>query len=146
MSDICLISRFLHLIHPAHAVLFHRSNLLTEQDEVETWQRLDGWMVGDVVVYLLAGCRAQGLVKAGLQSFFIDESDVPEGEVSDDVMLHGFLYIVPFMDKSREWQVGTLAESHYCPREIYVFEVVLHSWDVLEPVLFRITSTRTFVL
>ena len=25
-------------------------------------------------------------------------------------------------------------------------EIVLHSWDVLEPVLFRITSTRTFVL
>ena len=146
MSDICHIRGFLHLIHPAHAVGLHRGYLLTEQDEVETGQRLDGWMVGDVVVYLLAGCRAQGLVKAGLQSFFIDESDVPKGKVSDDVMLHGFLYIVPFMDKSREWQVGTLAESHYCPREIYVFEVVLHSWDVLEPVLFRITSTRTFVL
>ena len=116
MSDICLITKFLHLIYPARAVLFHRGNLLTEQDKVETWQRLDGWMVGDVVVYLLAGCRAQGLVKAGLQSFFIDESDVPEGEVSDDVMLHGSgLVLVDAWDMKQEGLVGIFANAHHGP-------------------------------
>ena len=118
--------RFSNLIHPTHAVGFHRGYLLTEQDKVETWQRLDGLMVCDEAVYFLSGCFAQGFVVAGLQSFFIDEGDVPEGEVSDDVMLYRFLHIVPLMNKSREWQVGTLADSHYCPREIYVFEIVLH--------------------
>ena len=42
--------------------------------------------------------------------------------------------------------MGILTNAHHGPREIYVFEVILHSCDGLEPVLFRITSTRTFVL
>jgi hypothetical protein len=42
--------------------------------------------------------------------------------------------------------VGIFANAHHSPREIYVMEIVLHSWDVLEPVLFRITSTRALVL
>ena len=116
----------LNLIYPAHAVGLHRSNLLTEQDEVETGQRLYGWMVGDVVVYLLASYFAQGFIVTRHKTRLIHKGDVPEGKVSDDVMLHRSLHIVPIMDKSREWQVGTLADSHNCPREIYVFEIVLH--------------------
>ena len=54
--------RFSNLIHPAHTVLFHRCYLLTEKDEVEAGQRLDGLMVDDIAVYLLAGCFAQGFV------------------------------------------------------------------------------------
>ena len=83
-------------------------------------------MVGDVAVYLLAGCFAQGFVVAGLQLLFIHKGNVPEGKVADNVMLYRFLHIVPLMDKSREWQVGAFADSHYCPREIDVFEIVLH--------------------
>ena len=52
-------------------------------------------MVDDVAVCLLAGSFAQGLVKAVLQSFFINEGDVLEGEVFDNVMLLRFLHIVP---------------------------------------------------
>jgi hypothetical protein len=99
---------------------------LAKQDKIEAGEGLDGRMVGDVAVYLAAGIVAQGIVVAGVQSFFIDEGDVPECEVTDDVLLYCFLHFVPLMDKSREWQVGTLADSHYCPREIDVLENVLH--------------------
>jgi len=95
-----VIILILHLINMTHAISLHRGNLLTEQDEVEAGQRLDWLMVDDIAVYLLTSSFAQGFVVAGLQSFFIDESDVPEGEVTDDVMLHRFFHIVPLMDKS----------------------------------------------
>ena len=78
----------LNLIYPAHAVGLHRSNLLTEQDEVETGQRLYGRMVGDVVVYLLAGYFAQGFIVTRHKTRLIHKGDVPEGEVADDVMLY----------------------------------------------------------
>ena len=45
---------FLHLIHPAQAIRFHRGYLLTEHDKVETRERLDWLMVGYVLVYLSA--------------------------------------------------------------------------------------------
>ena len=99
---------------------------LAKEDKVETRESLYGWMVGDVAVYLLAGCFAQGFVVAGLQLLFIHEGDVPEGHVADDVMPNRFLNVVSLTDQSREWQAGTLADSHYCPREIYVMEIVLH--------------------
>ena len=44
----------LHLIHPAQAIRFHRGYLLTEQDKVETRERLDRLMVGNISVYLSA--------------------------------------------------------------------------------------------
>ena len=44
------------MIHQAHAVGFHRGNLLTEKDEVETRQRLDRLMVSDVAVYSCTSC------------------------------------------------------------------------------------------
>ena len=88
------------MIHPTHAVGLHRGNLLTEQDKIEAGQRLDWRMVSDVAVYLLVGCFVQGFVVAGLQSLFINESDVPEGKIADNVMLHRILHIVPLMDKS----------------------------------------------
>ena len=40
------------------------------------------------------------IAMAGQQSLFINESDVPEGKIADNVMLHRFLHIVPLMDKS----------------------------------------------
>ena len=83
MSDICRIRGFLHLIHPAHAVGLHRGNLLTEQDEVETGQRLDGLMVGDVAVYLLACCFVQCFVITSHKARLIHKGDVPE-EMSRD--------------------------------------------------------------
>ena len=106
---------FLYLIHPAHAVGLHRGYLLTEQDEVETGQRLDGRMAGDVAVYLLACCFAQGFVITSHKARLIHKGDVPKCEVTDDVLLYRFLHVVPLMNKSREWQVGTLADSHHCP-------------------------------
>ena len=66
------------------------------------WECLDGLMVGDITVYLLAGRFAQDFVVAGHKARLIHKGNVPEGEVSDDVMLHRFLHIVPLMDKSRE--------------------------------------------
>ena len=54
--------RWLHLIHAAHAVGLHRGYRLTEQDEVEAGEGLDGWMVGDVAVYLLSGLGAQHVI------------------------------------------------------------------------------------
>ena len=148
----------LHLVHAAHAVGFHRGDGLAEQDEVEAGEGLDGWMVGDVAVYLLAGLGAQGIVVAGHEAVLIHKGDVPKGHVADDVMLHGCgLILLDAGDAGRKGLVGIhsrpwvaypwpFTKAHHSPREIYVFEVVLHNWDVLEPVLFRITSTRTFVL
>ena len=45
--------RGLHLIHAAHAVGFHRGDGLAKQDKIEAGKGLDGWMVGDVAVYLV---------------------------------------------------------------------------------------------
>jgi hypothetical protein len=121
-----VLKEFSNPIDPAHAIGFHRGYLLTEKDEVETGQRLNRRMVGDVAVYLLACCFVQCFVITRHKARLIHKGYVPEGKVTNDVMLHRFLHIVPLMDKSREWQVGTLADSHNCPREIYVFEIVLH--------------------
>ena len=79
----------LHLIHPAHAVGFHRGYRLAEQNEVEAGEGLDGWMVGYVAVYLLSGIGAECVVVAGHEVVFIHKGDVLEGHVADDVMLHG---------------------------------------------------------
>ena len=57
--------------------------------QVEAGEGLDGWMVGNVVVYLLSGLVAQGVVAAWYEAVFIHKGDVPEGHVADDVMLHG---------------------------------------------------------
>ena len=103
------------MIHPTHAVGLHRGYLLTEKDEVEVWQCLDGRMVGDVAVYLLAGYFMQGFVVTRHKARFINKGDVPEGKIADNVMLYCFLHVVPLMDKSREGQVGTLADSHHGP-------------------------------
>ena len=81
--------RGLHLIHAAHAVGFHRGDGLAKQDKIEAGKGLDGWMVGDVAVYLAAGIVAQGIVVAGYEAVLIHKGDVPEGHVADDVMLHG---------------------------------------------------------
>ena len=81
--------RGLHLIHAAHAVGFHRGDGLAKQDKIEAGEGLDGWMVGDVAVYLLSGIGAESVVVAGHEVVFIYKGDVPEGHVADDVMLHG---------------------------------------------------------
>ena len=81
--------RGLHLINSAHAVGFHRSDGLAKKDEVKAGEGLDGWMVGDVVIYLLSGLGAERVVVAGHEAVFIHKGDVPEGHVADDVMLHG---------------------------------------------------------
>ena len=81
--------RWLHLIHAAHAVGFHRGDGLAKQDKIEAGKGLDGWMVGDVAVYLLSGIGAECVVVAGHEAFFIHKGDVPEGHVADDVMLYG---------------------------------------------------------
>ena len=142
-----MIHLLLHLIHSAHAVGFHRGYRLTEQDEVEAREGLYGWMVGHVAVYLLSGLVAQRVVVAGHEAVFIDKGDVPEGHIADDVMLHGCgLVLVDAWDMKQEGLASIFTNTHHCPREIYVMEIVLHSWDVLESVLFRITSTLAFVL
>ena len=87
--------RGLHLIHAAHAVGFHRGYRLTEQDEVEAGEGLDGWMIGYVAVYLAAGIVAQGVVAQGVvaawyEAALVDKGDMPEGHVADDVMLYGY--------------------------------------------------------
>ena len=113
--------RGLHLIHAAHAVGFHRGYRLTEQDEVEAGEGLDGWMVGDVAVYLLSGIVAQGIVVAGHETAFIDKGDMPEGHVADDVMLYGCgLILLDAGDAGRKGLVGILTNAHHSPREISV--------------------------
>ena len=103
-------------------------------------------MVGHVAVYLLSGLDAERVVVAGHEAVFIHKGDVPEGHVADDVMLYHFHLVLPVMDDGGKWQGAILTDGHHCPREIYVMEIVLHNMDVLEPVLFRITSTRALVL
>ena len=86
-------------------------------------------MVGDVAVYLLAGLGAERVVVAGHEMVFIHKGDVPEGHIADDVMLHGCgLVLVDAWDAGRKGLVGSLTEAHHSPREIYVFEIVLHSF------------------
>ena len=113
--------RGLHLIHAAHAVGFHRGYRLTEQDEVEAGEGLDGWMVGDVAVYLLSGLVAQRVVVAGHEAVFIHKGDVPKGHIADDVMLYGCgLILLDAGDAGRKGLVGILTNAHHSPREISV--------------------------
>ena len=113
--------RGLHLIHAAHAVGLHRGYRLTEQDKIEAGKGLDGWMVGDVAVYLLSGLGAQHVVVAGHEAFFIHKGDVPEGHVADDVMLYGCgLILLDAGDAGRKGLVGILTNAHHGPREISV--------------------------
>ena len=113
--------RGLHLINSAHAVGFHRSDGLAKKDEVKAGEGLDGWMVGDVAVYLAAGIVAQGIVVAGHEVVFIHKGDVPEGHVADDVMLYGCgLILLDAGDAGRKGLVGILTNAHHSPREISV--------------------------
>ena len=113
--------RGVHLINAAHAVGFHRGYRLTEQDEVEAGEGLDGWMVGDVAVYLLLGLGAQGIVTAWYEAVFIYKGDVPKGHVADDVMLYGCgLILLDAGDAGRKGLVGILTNAHHSPREISV--------------------------
>ena len=103
-------------------------------------------MVGDVAVYLLSGLGAQGIVVAGHEAVLIHKGDVPKGHVADDVMLYGNgLVLVDAWDMNQKGLASIFTNAHHSPREIYVMEIVLHSWDVLEPVLFRITCPRALV-
>ena len=113
--------RGLHLIHAAHAVGFHRGYRLANKNEVEAGEGLDGWMVGNVAVYLAAGIVAQGIVVAGHEAVLIHKGDVPKGHVADDVMLHGCgLILLDAGDAGRKGLVGILANAHHGPREISV--------------------------
>ena len=113
--------RWLHLIHAAHAVGFHRGDGLAEQDKIEAGEGLDGWMVGDVAVYLLSGLGAQGIVVAGHEAVLIHKGDVPKGHVADDVMLHGCsLVIVDAWDAGQEGLASIFTNTHHSPREISV--------------------------
>ena len=104
-------------------------------------------MVGDVAVYLLAGLVAQGIVVAGHEAVLIHKGDVPEGHVADDVMLHGCgLILVDAWDMNQKGLAIIFTNAHHGPREIYVMEIVLHSWDVLESVLFFVTCACALVL
>ena len=97
--------RGLHLIHPAHSVSLHRGDGLAKQDKIEAGKGLDGWMVGDVAVYLAA----------------VHKGDVPEGHVADDVMLYGCgLILLDAGDAGRKGLVGILTNAHHSPREISV--------------------------
>ena len=139
--------RALHLIHAAHAVGFHRGDGLADQDEVEAGEGLDGWMVGDVAVCLLAGLGAERVFVAGHEAALVDKGDMPEGHVADDVMLYGCgLILLDAGDAGRKGLVGILTNAHHSPREIYVFKVILHSCCGLEAVLFIITSACALVL
>ena len=113
--------RGLHLINPAHSVGFHRGDGLAEKNKVEAGEGLDGWMVGDVAVYLLAGLGAERVVVAGHEVVFIHKGDVPEGHVADDVMLHGCsLVIVDAGDAGQEGLASIFTNAHHSPREISV--------------------------
>ena len=113
--------RGLHLIHPAHSVSLHRGDGLAERDKIDAGEGLDGWMVGDVAVYLLSGLGAQGIVTAWYEAVFIHKGDVPEGHVADDVMLYGCgLILLDAGDAGRKGLVGILTNAHHSPREISV--------------------------
>jgi|GEM_PF-3117552 len=59
--------RWLHLIHAAHAVGFHRGDGLAKQDKIEAGKGLDWRMVGDVAVYLAVGISAGAALYAASQ-------------------------------------------------------------------------------
>ena len=113
--------RGLHLIHAAHAVGFHRGDGLAEKDKVETGQRLDGRMVGDVAVYLLSGLGAEYIILTWHEAVLIHKGDVPKGHIADDVMLYGCgLILLDAGDAGRKGLVGILTNAHHSPREISV--------------------------
>mgnify|MGYP007101931138 CR=1 FL=1 len=119
--------RGLHLIHAAHAVGFHRGDGLAKQDKIEAGKGLDGWMVGDVAVYLAAGIVAQGIVVAGHEAVLIHKGDVPEGHVADDVMLHGCgLILVNAWDMKQEGLASIFTNAHHGPTQIYVMMNKFH--------------------
>ena len=127
--------RWLHLIHAAHAVGFHRGDGLAEQDKIEAGEGLDGWMVGDVAVYLLSGLGAQGIVVAGHEAILIHKGDVPEGHVADDVMLHGCSLVIVDagdagrMQDKRGWrafsQMPTTAQERFMYLKLFCIVVML---------------------
>ena len=113
--------RGLHLIHAAHAVGFHRGDGLAKQDKIEAGKGLDGWMVGDVAVYLLSGLVAQGIVVAGHEAALVDKGDVPKGHVADNVMLYGCgLVLVDAWDMNQKGLASIFTNAHHSPREISV--------------------------
>ena len=113
--------RWLHLIHAAHAVGFHRGDGLAEQDEVEAGEGLDGGMVGDVAVYLLSGLGAEYIILTWHEAVLIHKGDVPKGHIADDVMLYGCgLILLDAGDAGRKGLVGILTNAHHSPREISV--------------------------
>ena len=82
---------------------------------------------------------SKGRIMSPLRGFYVI--------VPDEYVLRGCgLILVDAWDMNQKGLASIFTNAHHGPREIYVMEIVLHSWDVLEPVLFRITSTRTFVL
>ena len=113
--------RWLHLIHAAHAVGFHRGDGLAEQDKIEAGEGLDGWMVGDVAVYLLSGLGAEYIILTWHEAVLIHKGDVPKGHIADDVMLYGCgLILLDAGDAGRKGLVGILTNAHHSPREISV--------------------------
>ena len=119
--------RGLHLIHPAHSVSLHRGDGLAKQDKIEAGKGLDGWMVGNVAVYLAAGIVAQGIVVAGHETAFIDKGDMPEGHVADDVMLYGCgLVLVNAWDMKQEGLASIFTNAHHGPTQIYVMMNKFH--------------------
>lgn len=119
--------RWLHLIHAAHAVGFHRGDGLAKKNEVEAREGLYGWMVGDVAVYLAAGIVAQGIVVAGHEAALVDKGDMPEGHVADDVMLYGCgLVLVDAWDMKQEGLASIFTNAHHGPTQIYVMMNKFH--------------------
>ena len=113
--------RGLHLIHPAHAVGFHRGDGLAKQDKIEAGKGLDGWMVGDVAVYLLSGLGAEYIILTWHEAVLIHKGDVPKGHIADNVMLYGCgLILLDAGDAGRKGLVGILTNAHHSPREISV--------------------------
>ena len=113
--------RGLHLIHAAHAVGFHRGDGLAEQDKIEAGEGLDGWMVGDVAVYLLSGLGAEYIILTWHEAVLIHKGDVPKGHIADDVMLYGCgLILLDAGDAGRKGLVGILTNAYHSPREISV--------------------------
>ena len=119
--------RGLHLIHAAHAVGFHRGDGLAKQDKIEAGKGLDGWMVGNVAVYLAAGIVAQGIVVAGHEAVLIHKGDMPKGHVADDVMLYGCgLIPVNAWDMNQKGLASIFTNAHHGPTQIYVMMNKFH--------------------